>query len=314
MYAYGFPQWLMFFYVYCFAGWIFESAYVTLRTKHFVNRGFLRAPMLPLYGTGAVVMLWVSIPVRGNLVLTYIAGVIGATALEYVVGVGMEALFKMKYWDYSDQKFNFQGVICLSSSIAWGFLTLLLTEVIHKPIENWVLGMPELLLGVFLGSVSTVFISDTAVSVKAALDLRKMLESMTRVRTEVEAMQVQLSLAKMETRDQMEELRENIGERRRRYKEAKKKFTERLEKLHIPTRAQLDEWKELWPDDSSLLDKLHEKALEYNRIAGKHSFFRESLLRGNPSASSAKFGWALKELQGRIKERLEEREEKIEED
>ena len=128
MYVYGLPQWLMFFYIYCFAGWIFESVYVTLRTKHFVNRGFLRAPMLPLYGTGAVVMLWVSIPVRGNLVLTYLAGVIGATALEYVVGIGMEALFKVKYWDYSDQRFHFQGVICLSSSIAWGFLTLLLTE------------------------------------------------------------------------------------------------------------------------------------------------------------------------------------------
>ena len=312
MYTYDLPQWLMFFYVYCFAGWIFESAYVTLRTKHFVNRGFLRAPMLPLYGTGAVVMLWVSIPVRENLVLTYIAGVIGATALEYVVGVGMEALFKVKYWDYSDQRFHFQGVICLSSSIAWGFLTLFLTKVIHRPIENWVLGMSDLILGVFLGSVSTIFVSDTIVSVKAALDLRKMLEGMTRVRAEVEAMQVQLSLAKMETRDQVEELRENIEERRRRYKEAKRKFTEHLEALHIPTRAQLDELKELLPEHSSLLDRMREKALEYNRIAGRTSFFRESLLRGNPGASSEKFGWALKELQSRTKKRTERRKEEDE--
>lgn len=314
MYAYDLPQWLMFFYVYCFAGWIFESAYVTLRTKHFVNRGFLRAPMLPLYGTGAVVMLWVSIPVRGNLILTYFAGVIGATALEYVVGVGMEALFKVKYWDYSDQKFNFQGIICLSSSIAWGFLTLFLTEVIHRPIERWVLGMPDLMLGLFLGSVSTIFVSDTIVSVKAALDLRKMLEGMTRVRAELETMQVQLSLAKMETRDQMEEFRENIEERRRRYKEAKRKFTERLEALHIPTRAQLDELKELLPEHSSLLDGLREKALEYNRITSRTSFFRESLLRDNPKASSERFGWALKELQNRIKEHSEEREDSGEDD
>lgn len=314
MYTYGLPQWLMFFYLYCFAGWIFESAYVTLRTKHFVNRGFLRAPMLPLYGTGAVVMLWVSIPVRGNLVLTYLAGVVGATALEYVVGVGMEALFKVKYWDYSDQKLNFQGIICLSSSVAWGFLTLFLTEVIHRPVERWVLELPDLTLGIFLGSVSTVFVSDTIVSVKAALDLRKMLESMTRVRAEVEAMQVQLSLARMETRDQVEEFRETIEERMRRYKEAKRKFTERLEALHIPTRAQLDELKELLPDHSSLLEKLREKALEYNRIADRPGFFRESLLRGNPGASSMKFGMALKELQGRIKERTKDQEIKGEED
>ena len=46
-------------------------------------------------------MLVVSMPFVDNVLLTYFAGVIGATALEYVTGVAMEALFKMRYWDYS---------------------------------------------------------------------------------------------------------------------------------------------------------------------------------------------------------------------
>ena len=62
------------------------------------------------------------------------------------------------------------------------------------------------------------------------------------------------------------------------------------------------------------LEKLREKALEYNRIADRPGFFRESLLRGNPGASSMKFGMALKELQGRIKERTKGQEIKGEED
>ena len=108
-------------FIYCFFGWIFESTYVSAKTGRFVNRGFLRLPLLPLYGTGAVMMLWVSLPVKDNLLLVYLTGVIAATLLEYVTGWGMERLFKMKYWDYSSQRFNVKGYICLSSSIAWGF-------------------------------------------------------------------------------------------------------------------------------------------------------------------------------------------------
>ena len=86
MYTYPWYHWITFFYLYCFFGWIFESTYVSLKERHFVNRGFLRLPMLPLYGTGAVMMLWVSLPVKDNLFLVYLFGVIAATILEYVTG------------------------------------------------------------------------------------------------------------------------------------------------------------------------------------------------------------------------------------
>ena len=42
MYEYTWYQWLSFFYIYCFFGWIFESTYVSLKQHRFVNRGFLR--------------------------------------------------------------------------------------------------------------------------------------------------------------------------------------------------------------------------------------------------------------------------------
>lgn len=94
MFGYNGFQWLFFFYLYCFLGWCFESTYVSLKSRKLVNRGFMRGPFLPLYGSGAIMMLVVSMPFRDNVLLTYIAGVIGATALEYVTGVVMEALLK----------------------------------------------------------------------------------------------------------------------------------------------------------------------------------------------------------------------------
>ena len=123
MLGYTWIQWLFFFFFYSFFGWCFESTYVSLHEKRFVNRGFIRGSFLPLYGTGALMMLIVSMPFRDNLILTYVAGCVGATVLEYITGVLMETLFKVRYWDYSHKKFNFQGQICLESSLAWGLLT-----------------------------------------------------------------------------------------------------------------------------------------------------------------------------------------------
>ena len=102
---------------------------MSFKSRKLVNRGFMRGPFLPLYGSGAIMMLIVSMPFQDNVILTYLAGVAGATVLEYITGVTMEALFKVRNWDYSNQRFNFQGHIWLSSSIAWGFLTILMTRV-----------------------------------------------------------------------------------------------------------------------------------------------------------------------------------------
>ena len=74
-------EWLLFFYTYSFLGWVFESCYVSIRKKRWVNRGFLKGPFLPIYGGGAVMMLFVSYPFKENLILTFFAGAVGATLL-----------------------------------------------------------------------------------------------------------------------------------------------------------------------------------------------------------------------------------------
>ena len=90
MYTYAWYHWLTFFYIYCFFGWIFESTYVSLKQHHFVNRGFLRGPMLPIYGFGAVILLHVSLPLYDKPVALFLASMVAATVFEYIVGVIME--------------------------------------------------------------------------------------------------------------------------------------------------------------------------------------------------------------------------------
>ena len=87
---------------------------------------------------GAVLLLHVSLPLYDRPAALFFASMAAATVFEYIVGVVMEKLFKVKYWDYSEHRFQFRGYICLQSSLCWGFLGLILARFIHRPVE-WVI-------------------------------------------------------------------------------------------------------------------------------------------------------------------------------
>ena len=70
MQTYTVSQWLLFFFIYCFMGWVWESCYVSAKSGKWVNRGFLHGPALPIYGSGAIVILvsTIGVRVKGDLV------------------------------------------------------------------------------------------------------------------------------------------------------------------------------------------------------------------------------------------------------
>ena len=179
MYIYTLGQWLLFFFCYSFCGWIWECCYVSARKRQWVNRGFLRGPLLPIYGTGAVIILLAVIPVRENPALVFLLGMLAATALEYVTGAAMEALFKVRYWDYSKQPCNLHGYICLTSSVAWGFFSILLVRFLHPPVEDLILALPGFLTDALACVLTVVTTADAVRSFQAAMDLREVLTRLT---------------------------------------------------------------------------------------------------------------------------------------
>ena len=187
-------RWLFYFYLYSFLGWYFESAYVSVKSKHLVNRGFMSGPFLPIYGSGAVMMLIVSRPFQDSILLTYLAGCVGATLLEYLVGTATEALFQVRYWDYTGKFMNFRGQICLTSTIAWGFFTILMTEVIHRPIQQWTEGAPYGVIFTLTCMLTIYVFTDFFRSFRAALDMRDILWRMDHMKQEMEHMQKRLDV------------------------------------------------------------------------------------------------------------------------
>ena len=133
---YNFINILIYFITYSFLGWIMESTFRSICEKKLINTGFLKGPFCPIYGTGAIIMILFLKKFSNNLILLFFVSIIVFTIWEYIVGMLLEKIFHTKYWDYSDNKFNFQGRICLMNSIFWGILGVVFIKYIHPFIEN----------------------------------------------------------------------------------------------------------------------------------------------------------------------------------
>lgn len=285
MYDYGPFQWVLVFYIYCFLGWVFESTVVSVQQRRPVNRGFLRGPMLPIYGFGAVILLHIALPLRGHPLAIFLVGMAAATAFEYVVGVIMESLFKVRYWDYSTHRFQFQGRICLQSSLTWGVMALILPYVIHRPVERLLMQLSPVMTAVLVCVLSVYFVLDVISSVKTALGIAKLLEEVERMRAEANVLREQLAAHAEKTRQQ---LAQAAQERREQGAAAAEERRARILAASEETRLQLH--LALREADS----RISERVSRMRRTS-------KWMVRGNPSLRSGRYQEAVEELRRRLK-------------
>lgn len=309
MYIYKIWQWFLFFFIYCFLGWCWETAYVSIRKRQFVNRGFMKGPFLPIYGFGALAILVAVIPVKSFPILVYLAGLISATLLELVTGIIMERLFRVRYWDYSQQKFNYKGYICLSSSLAWGAFSLAMIYGFHSPIERWVLAIPENLGITITLCLTAVTASDFAVSFKTAIELRDLLSAMDNIKEEISRIQRRAEILETILSDDMEKKSQEWHE----------KYSQQLNALREDLKAGKDAFKA--GKEISLEELRQLKQSQQQRMLTLKTRLREatdsrrsisihSLLRRNPSAVSRRYASSFHELKEQMIESIKEKIEK----
>lgn len=129
-----------FYLIYSFAGWVLEVCAAILKKKRFINRGFVTGPLCPIYGTGAVVCSIFLSELVDNLFFLFLGGMILASFVEYFTGAVLERFFGRKWWDYSSEKWNFDGYICLKYSVFWGICTVLIILFVN-PLLQGVIGL-----------------------------------------------------------------------------------------------------------------------------------------------------------------------------
>lgn len=165
-----------YFIIYSFLGWILESIVRSVCEKKLINTGFLYGPFCPIYGCGAIIMLVFLRYFESSWILLFITSIIFLTFWEYIVGVFLEKTFKTKYWDYSNQKFNFQGRICLTNSLCWGVLGVVFIKYIHPFVSNLlqVVGSVNLVIAVYVCTI--LFLADTIISIIKLINIKSTLQ------------------------------------------------------------------------------------------------------------------------------------------
>ena len=155
---------ILYIIIYSFLGWCLESIYKTIILKKPVNSGFLYGPFCPMYGIGAIIMILLG-NLSNSIIGIFLIAFIVFSVWEYIVAVILEKLFKTRYWDYSDLKFNIQGRVCLKNSIYWGILGVLLIFIIQPTIIKWTSLIPANIVRYIEIILCLAIITDTIITI-----------------------------------------------------------------------------------------------------------------------------------------------------
>lgn len=115
---------ILLFYSYSFLGWLMEVCVSIVERHRLVNRGFLIGPICPIYGFGGVLVLLLLNKYAKDPLIFFLMSIIICSILEYFTSYIMEKIFKNRWWDYSNKKFNINGRICLECAIPFGIIAV----------------------------------------------------------------------------------------------------------------------------------------------------------------------------------------------
>lgn len=161
------------FIIYSVTGWIIEVIATYPDTKCFVNRGFLIGPYCPIYGNCAIVMILLLHNVT-NPILLFILSIIICSAGEYVTSYVMEKLFHARWWDYTKNKFNLNGRICLTNSLAFGVLGFLLIKFVNPFVVGLITKLSLTMMNILFYIILTLFLIDNVISFKVIFKIKNM--------------------------------------------------------------------------------------------------------------------------------------------
>ena len=260
---------ILLFFIYSFLGWVCETIYCSVGSRHFVNRGFLNGPLCPVYGFGALIVVFAMQPFSKNIVLTFLAGMILTSALEYITGWLLEMLFHLKLWDYSARFLNINVRFCLKNSLLFGVMAVVTVFWIHPHFSSRVTAVPAEWMILITGVLIGVLIADLVLTVYTILKMNGRLKQIQAVAEELYA--------------KAESLRAELSENT-------KRFGEELQK-------QVEERKE---QVSDRLSRLKEKGVD-----GRENprFFERRMLRAFPHMRQTRYPEALEKLTRALGER-----------
>lgn len=158
---------------------------VSLWNKHkFINRGFLIGPYCPIYGWGCLAIIVIVGQNTSDILSVFLKSILICSLLEYFTSYFMEKIYNVRWWDYSNKKFNINGRICLETMIPFGLLASLIIYVLHPAVIKLVnLLSPESLV-IIASILFVIYIIDNIVSTYILFKIKGKIKSERKDNTE----------------------------------------------------------------------------------------------------------------------------------
>lgn len=176
---------VLLFLIYSFIGWIIEVIFHFIKKKRFVNRGFLKGPACPIYGTGAMLVILTVEPLRDNLLLFSLGAFLVPTLLELIVGIALHTIFKARWWNYSNRKYQYKGYVSLLFSSLWGAFVFVFIWFFHPGIRSVLMAYPEGEVRIATVMAISLFAIDVVFTVYKLIDFKASLEIVKREKEEL---------------------------------------------------------------------------------------------------------------------------------
>lgn len=165
---------ILYFSFYSFLGWCTEEFYSIVIKHSYTNRGFLHIPFCPIYGFSITALVILCNNMKLNLLSLFIFSVIITTAIEYLTGYLMENVYNNKWWDYSNEKFNIKGYVCIKFSLYWGLSILLIVKLLNPIISNYLLSFNNNIKSLLALIMVCIFLFDFIISSITSLHSQKL--------------------------------------------------------------------------------------------------------------------------------------------
>ena len=257
---------------YSVTGWISEVVYCSVQERRLVNRGFLHGPLCPVYGFGALLVVFLLEPFSGSVLVLFLTGMALTTALEYITAWLLETAFSTRWWDYSELPFNFRGRVCLLNSVLFGLMSLIGVRVLHPFFESVLYSFPVAYADTAAAILAAFLLVDLTYTLRTLVNFEEKLVALgALLETVVDGRALADRFREKDLREMLADLRERVE---RDNTELNRRLTARFETLLDRTRGM----RRLLRAFPSVRNALHGPELRLFRL------FHESLRQnGNPA-------------------------------
>ena len=138
--------WSWRFLLYSFLGFLLEMAFArAIHSPKLDRKCLVLLPLCPVYGFGAVMILWLAQRLEAGPLGVMAIGFVSATAVEYAMDLFYERALGVRFWDYAQLSFNIRGRVCLTFSLCWTGLALVLVYMLAPLTDRLLAAIPAVL-------------------------------------------------------------------------------------------------------------------------------------------------------------------------